>query len=441
MTAFDRDTLMKRALMPHETIHAPADLGDDIIRAVLTTPQRRRRFTVPPLGWPRQHSPVSVVLLLTMLLVLLLGALVVLSRLSAPAARLTMYHGGPERSGVMPGPGPEGDPIVVWDAQRNGALGVTIMPIVAEGQVFVVDDSGTVAALDETHGQLLWEYSVGSPIRASPVWVDGLVVVGSDSGDVVAVRATDGTEAWRFVASGPVSASLTVVEQTVYVGSEDEYLYALEAASGRLQWSTPVGGPVTRGPAISNGVIYVGARGGRFSAVDTASRETLWSVELGDGDVGTPAVVDGIVYVGRGIEATTTSPQDLVALAATDGSWLWSFAPISGQQVHLGAVGDDLVYAVSEDNSVYALDPATGAVTWSHPTDGRIGSLAALVGGVLYVSSTDGTVRAVDAATGNFHWSVAVDGEPAMPAVINGRVFVGTTMGRVYAIGGTEAAP
>ncbi len=441
MTAFDHDALLKRALMPDDTIHAPAGLADAISRAVLATPQRRRQFAVPPLVWPRQQSPVFMILLLTMLLVLLLGALVVLSRLSTPVPQLTMYHGGPERSGVMPGPGPAGDPMVVWEAQRNGAVGVTIMPVVADGRVFVVDDVGTLGALDANSGLLLWEFSVGSPIRASPVWVDGLVVVGSHSGDVVAVRAAEGTEAWRFMASGPVSASLAVVERTVYFGSEGEYVYALEASSGRLQWSTEVGGPVTRGPAISNGVIYIGARGGRFSAVDIASRETLWSVELGDGDVGTPAVVDGTVYVGRGIEATTTSPHDLVALSAGDGSLLWSFASISGQQVHLGAVGDDLVYAVSEDNSVYALDPATGAVSWSHPTGGRIGSLAAVVDGVLYVSSTDGTLRALDAATGTYQWSVTVDGEPAMPAVINGRVFVGTSLGKVYAIGGTEGGP
>ena len=100
-----------------------------------------------------------------------------------------------------------------------------------------------------------------------------------------------------------------------------------------------------------------------------------------------------------------------------------------------------MIYAVSEDNSVYGLDRGTGGVVWSHETEGRVGSLAALVDGVLYVSSTDGTVRALDAATGTLHWSIAVEGEPTMPAVINGRVFVGTTRGKIHAIGGTEVVP
>ena len=440
MSAFGRDTLIRVALTPDEMIHVPASLGDEIHRAVRATPQSRPWFGVPRLAWPLRQSPLFLILLLAMLLVLLIGSLIVLSRLPGPA-RLTTYHGGPERTGVMAGPGPQGDPVIEWEVQRNGAFRVTIMPIVAEGRVFVADDSGMVGALSESDGDALWEASVGTPIRASPVWVDGLVVVGSDSGAVVALKETEGGEVWRFVTSGAVSASLAAVDGTVYVGSEDEYLYALDAASGQLKWSLPFGGPITRGPAISDGVVYVGARGGRLSALDAAGQQTLWRVELGDGDVGTPAVTDGVVYVGRGIEAPATSPHDLVALSTRDGSQLWSFVSAAGRQVHLGAVGNDLTYAVSEDNSVYGLDRGTGVVVWSHRTEGRVGSLAALVDGVLYVSSTDGTVRALDAATGSLYWSIAVEGEPTMPAVINGRVFVGTTRGKVYAIGGTEVVP
>jgi outer membrane protein assembly factor BamB len=441
MTAFDHDTLIRVALTPDDAVRAPADLGDEIHRAVQATAQRRRPFDLSRFNWPARSSPAFVALLLMLLLVLLAGSLILLSRLPSPPSRLTTYHGGPERTGVMPGPGPQGDPVIDWEAQRNGALPFTIMPVVADGRVFVADDSGTTGALEETTGDELWRASVGSPIHASPVLVGGYVIVGSDFGDVVALRATDGAEVWRFSASGRVSASLIAVDQTVYVGSEDGDLHALAVASGEEIWSISTGGSINRGPAISDGVIYVGARGGLLSAIDAANRTTLWSVELGDGDVGTPAVAGEAVYVARGIESTTESPHDLVALAASDGSVRWSFASASGQQVHLGAVGDDLVYALSEDSNVYALDPGTGAVAWSHATDARIGSLASLVDAVLYVSSTDGTVRALDAATGRLRWSVRLRGEPTMPAVINGRVVVGTTLGQVVAIAGTDDVP
>jgi outer membrane protein assembly factor BamB len=437
MTAFDRDALIRLALTPDEMVHAPADLGDEIQRAVRATPQRRARFALPRLGTRPQQSPVYLLLLLMLLLVLLVGSFVVLSRLRTPPPQLTMYHGGSERTGVMPGPGPQGNPIIDWQASRNGALGFLIMPVVADGRVFVADDSGTVGALDEASGEELWSASVGSPIRASPVVVDGAVVVGSDFGDVAAFRAGDGAQLWRFATSGPVSAAPAAIDSTVYIGGEDGFLYALDAVTGDERWSILIGAPVTRGPAISDGVIYIGAQGGLLTAIDADTRVTLWSVALGDGAVGTPALADGSVYVGRGIDATTESAHDLVALSAGDGSVRWTFASATGEQVHLGAVGDDLAYAVSEDNSVYALERGSGAIVWSHATDGKIGSLASLVDGTLYVSSTDGSVRALDAKTGALHWSVAVEGAPTMPAVINGRVIVGTTLGKVVAIAGS----
>jgi outer membrane protein assembly factor BamB len=437
MTAFDRDALIRLALTPDDSVRAPADLGDEIQRAVRATPQRRGRFALPQLTLSPEQSPVALLLLLVLLLVLVVGSFIVLSRLRTPPPPLSMYHGGAERTGVMPGPGPQGEPVIDWRAQRNGALRFQIMPVVADGRVFVADDSGTLGALDEATGAELWSVSVGSPIRASPAIVGDVVMVGSDFGAVVALRATDGVQLWRLRTSGAVSAAPAVVDETVYICGEDGFLRALDAASGVEQWSISIGAPVTRGPAISDGVIYVGAEGGQLSAIEVERRLTLWSVALGAGGLGTPAVADGTVYVGRGIDSTTESAHDLVAIATSDGTLLWTFASPTGEQVHLGAV-DDLVYAVSEDDSVYALDPDTGEIRWSHATDGKIGSLASLAGGTLYVPSTDGTVRALEARTGDLRWSVAVEGEPTMPAVINGRVIVGTTLGHVVAIAGSS---
>jgi outer membrane protein assembly factor BamB len=446
MTAFDRDTLIRQAIAPDDRVNAPPSLGDDIYRTIVTTPQRRRWLAVPRLAWPVHPSPAFLILFLTMLLLLLFGSLIVLSR--PPAPRLAMHHGGPDRTGVMPGPGPVGEPIVDWEVSRSGAITVAMTALVADGLVFVADDSGTIGALDERTGIVEWSRNVGSPVRSSPVLVGRLVVVGSIGGTVVAFDTIDGSETWRFAASGPVSASLAVVDDTVYAGSEAGILHALDGISGDERWSMPVGGPITSGPAIADGVIYVGATGGRFSAIDARSQEVKWRVELGAGGVTTPAVANGTVYVGRGFDAFEP-PHDLVALDVVDGDERWVFASPLGRQVYAGAVAEDFVYAVSDDNSVYALDPANRRVIWTHATDGTVGGTssgaglhhgarAGLVDDTLYVSSTDWTVRALDATSGAPRWVVDVEGEPSVPAVINGRLLVGTTRGNVYAIGGTE---
>jgi outer membrane protein assembly factor BamB/class 3 adenylate cyclase len=355
-----------------------------------------------------------------------------------PLSSLTMYHGGPDRTGIMPGPGPAGKPSIVWDVSRSGAIPFSIMPLVANGRVIVADASGTLAALDEGTGRELWSVGLGSTTHSSPVLVDGLVVAATDAGTIIAAKATDGARAWqKTIGGGAITASLLVANGALYVGDGNRGLFSLNPDTGKQVWSVDVGGPVTRGPAFAAGVIYVGATGGQFSAIDVVTHAELWKAQLGPGEVGTPAVGDGRVYVGRGLHASAP-PHDLVALDIRDGSFLWSFASPAGRQVHMGGLANGLVYAVSDDGNVYALDAATGDQRWTARTGGSIGTLAGLVDTVVYITSADETIRAFNATTGEQLWSINVQGIPTMPAVIDGRVIVGTSLGRVVAIGGSS---
>jgi outer membrane protein assembly factor BamB len=54
----------------------------------------------------------------------------------------------------------------------------------------------------------------------------------------------------------------------------------------------------------------------------------------------------------------------------------------------------------------------------------------------LYLGAEPRSVRAVDARSGRELWALPVVGNASSPAVIDGRVFVGTDLGRVVAIGG-----
>ena len=149
MNALDRDDLIRLALMPPADAHVPADLGDSIYREVLVTPQRRGPVRFGRLAW----LPMPSSLLLTLGVLALLGLAIAIAALSTPAPPtiLSMYHGGPDRTGVMPGPGPAGDPVIEWDAARPGALPFNTMPLPVAGWVVVGDASGYLAALDPGH--------------------------------------------------------------------------------------------------------------------------------------------------------------------------------------------------------------------------------------------------------------------------------------------------
>lgn len=433
MTTNDRDAMIRLAIAPPSDVIAPADLGDAIYREVLATPQRRGIVQLGRLGWIPAPSP----LLLSLgLLALLVVALLVAGLRPPTPPLLTTYHGGPDRTGVMPGPGPAGVAAIAWDVPRSGAVSFTSMPLPAGGSVFVGDVSGTLAALDQADGSALWEQDVGGAIYGAPVLVDGLVVVGTEAGEVVAFTDA-GREVWRRqLQAGPALASLLVADEVIYAGTEGGRLVALAPADGNVSWSIETGGPVTRGPAFTEGTVYLGTAGGRLSAIDITTRSSRWAIELGSGEVGTPAVAGGRVYAARGIHGTELT-QDLVALDIRDGKVLWSFASSSGKQVHLGAVAHGRVYATSEDGNLYALDPETGSLLWTAPIGGRLATLATVAGNTIYVASSPGVVVAIDATSRTELWRIEIAGDPTMAAVIDGRAFVGTSLGRVVAISGS----
>ena len=96
---------------------------------------------------------------------------------------------------------------------------------------------------------------------------------------------------------------------------------------------------------------------------------------------------------------------------------------------------DDAAITVGEDGAIRRLDLATGAMTPFFDNSAGMGALPTVVDDTLYVSSYDGMVRALDLATGTERWSVRVQGLPTMPVVVDGRIYVGTDVGRAVMIG------
>ena len=440
MTANDRDAMLKLALAPSPDLRAPADLGDAIYTEILATPQRR---PIPVFGrLARVPAPALATVALLLLLALVL-VIVALSRPSRPAI-LAMYHGGPDHTGVMPGPAPQGRPMVLWEAARPGAVPYSSMPLPWEDVIIVADQSGMLGALEAASGHERWHLDAGSLIQGAPALVqpsgsEQLVVIGTADGEVVAARAADGHEVWRTPVGGAVNNSLLVADGVIYAATDAGEIVAVDPSSGRIAWSMNAGAPITRNAAADAGVLYVGTNSGRFLAIDLASHRIRWEVPLADGQPGTPTVANGRVYVVEGIQGLET--HDLLALDSNSGSEQWRFASPAGAQVHMGGIAGGQVYAMSEDHNVYALNADRGGPPrWTVTTDDRVVTLAAIVGDLVFFSSEDDTVRAIDARTGEVLWKWSTTGNPTMPAVIDGRVYVGTDLGQVLAIGGAGSA-
>jgi polyvinyl alcohol dehydrogenase (cytochrome) len=134
-------------------------------------------------------------------------------------------------------------------------------------------------------------------------------------------------------------------------GQKSGIYYALDPDTGAVLWQTQVGpgsslggmewGSATDGAriyvAIANlyGIPYAAGSAGSWAALDPATGAILWQKADPNGamDIGPMAVANGVVYAGS-MGSAATAPT-MLALDATNGNTLWSFA--AGSSVNAGA--------------------------------------------------------------------------------------------------------
>jgi len=103
------------------------------------------------------------------------------------------------------------------------------------------------------------------------------------------------------------------------------------------------------------------------------------------------------------------------------------------------AVANGMVYAGSDDGSVYALNASTGALLWQFTTGNTVESSPAVANGMVYVGSDDFNVYALNASTGAKLWQFTTGNVvESSPAVANGLVYIGSDDSKVYAFSQTE---
>ncbi|MEU7599462.1 serine/threonine-protein kinase [Streptomyces sp. NPDC041003] len=158
--------------------------------------------------------------------------------------------------------------------------------------------------------------------------------------------------------------------------------------------------------------------------------EQRWKVKLPEsGTPSAPAVADGVVYV--------SSNDTLYALDAATGNQNWKKSTEIGSRGGDPAVADGNLYLCFDDY-LHAIDTVTGEEKWKFATAENQWAVPAAAGGVVFVSGKDMSVYALDAATGAEKWksrhAAAKEAERASLAVAGGVVYAGISDGYLAAL-------
>jgi Ca-activated chloride channel family protein len=349
-------------------------------------------------------------------------------------------------------------------------------PAVAEGKVFVGGGFGSheFFAFDASSGERVWTYTTADDGPTAAVVEGGIVAFNTESCELEVIT-TNGKPLWKKWLGDPLMSMPAIAEGKVYMaypnsrGDRKYYLGAFDLRTGKELWKYPLASDVITAPIIDHDRIYLSTVDGSMFSLNRADGNKIW--QENKNATSAPTVWNGQVYFSRREETQVlkggkTVPQQTEVVAAraiTPRSIVTELPATRRDADYLDY--SKRAYSVAESKSV-ALDASVG---FTGPNKGGAfmavaarnlgqatvhgiwayqGSKSFLYNGRLHSSMGDRT-QSVDPASGKVIWSrtlhqpngpPGVDGVLTPPSLVNGKAFVGTSSGEVYALSAETGA-
>ena len=317
----------------------------------------------------------------------------------------------------------------VWTFRAHALL--EFPPVIAYSRIYIVNNSGTVFALHQQSGKVLWKYRTHRCSAASPAVGNHLVFVsllnkppcnashGVD-GKVIAFDAETGRIRWQRTI-GPSESSPLFADGMVIVGDWSHDIYAFTAASGNLRWHFKAGGLVKGAISQSGNRVYFGAYDTHVYALDLHTGKQIWraSSQPRIGRTGTfyanAAIAYGRVYIGA-------TDGKMYSFGATTGKLRWSNG--TGDFIYSSAaVWRGNVLVGSYDGYFYSFDAATGDIRGRFHAGAKISGSASVIDGVVYFSTLSGRTFGLNARNGKLVWSYPT-GQYAAAVASKSRLYI-----------------
>jgi outer membrane protein assembly factor BamB len=272
----------------------------------------------------------------------------------------------------------------------------------------------------------------------------------------------DGRAIWRQPIAGEVITCPVLADGHVYLANLDGTLACFAQDDGRPLWQEARN--ATSAPAVWNQQCYFSQRHERHAAGSAAAQQMEWKARKmaaagtpAQGYAGTFAAADYLDHAKR----QRRSPQYKVSADLDGGVGFANYKGDAKMFQAMGHLGQAHVFGLwayqgskpfvangrlfsAQGDTVHCADPKSQEVFWKQklregPADAELlDSLLtppAVVNGKLFLGTIDGRVLCLSAASGETLWTVSV-GEPVLfqPAVVGGRVYVGTGAGSLLCL-------
>jgi len=232
-------------------------------------------------------------------------------------------------------------------------------------------DGSATESLPPSPG-IQWTRDVGRAVRGTPAIGRDVLVLGLVERHVMLLERETGAPYWRSSVSGTIRGGPLLRDDRVFVATEATpaaHIYALRLSDGRPAWRTASDG-VSAPLALDGDALFAGTERGVVLRLAARTGDVVWHRRL----------------FGSVRAAPVPTPAGLVVATTAD--------------------------------TLYLLDPTSGAIVRQRPTPGPVVAPPATDGGRLYLGTLRGVVQALPLTTLDPDWEVqlpdAIYGTPAL---------------------------
>lgn len=317
-----------------------------------------------------------------------------------------------------------------------------LKPSIRDQVIYTANTSGTVQAIQQATGKLLWSIQLNQGVTSGPTVASGYIAVGTDASRIILLAQHDGRELWRSKLSGDALSKPVITHQEVIAKTVDGNLYAFDLKTGKKRWLSEHGAPglilkASSSPVIMDKLILVGFSDGKLDAIDIESGRVIWQRGIayasGASDVERLVDIDADPIV-RGDSVYLASYQGYVgALSLTNGEFIWRKPASVYKNMAMDAT---TLYLTDSNDVLWAMDRQNGQVKWKQLSLKARGlTEPVLMGNRLIVGDRTGLLHVLSTQNGELigrhTLSSPVD---IAPAVAGGHVYVMTTDGKLTSL-------
>ncbi len=299
----------------------------------------------------------------------------------------------------------------VWNVSvgdGQGDIFNRLTPAIDGDDIYVAATDGTVERRRLADGDLIWDVELDQVLFGAVGVSDTSILLGGSAGEVISLDKNTGEQQWIVNVGGEVLAPPQADASRVFVQTLDGQLIGLNREDGSRLWSYRNTVPVltirgTSTPVVLRGSVITGFANGSVISFDAETGAVQWSARVaipkGNSEIERIVDIDGKLLLLDGLLYAVSYQGQIVAIDPSSGNRLWA----NDASSHVAmSEGFGNIYVAGQDGSVTAYEKNGRDVRWAQTILARrklSGSVT--LGSYVLVGDFDGYIHALSQVDGH----------------------------------------